>query len=405
MTKEYQIGSTNINGKLYLFVDTPGLNDPKISNADILCEIAKLLEMTKDSVTYAGVLYVHPATLQFSVEAKRSLLFLNAFCGPSYSPSITFVTTMWDRISPEEIEEQDDLVSEMARTKWSSFLDRGANLYHHGRVYEGEIATIEVLSLRKKPEVRQRYAREAISRLYPLDKNYSAPLIIQELRASISLEDTTAGKYLGVISMKNVTADARRTDITQSLVDQSQPEGFDWFGAIVTAIRFPLDQVIAFPTALWNLVAALKATILDLMPQSAITVSLPRFTTYGVEVLLTLPGGLRFIVGYGIHGPYLTPWSSQAARFEAEHDSEDEIASGSDMAVETFVDLQVPDQEEILGTDEPGVRSEYLIVRTAFERALSAQGISTPAHYVHEDHVQTESQGSDSWWWEQCIVM
>jgi hypothetical protein len=132
---------------------------------------------------------------------------------------------MWDRISPNNIEEQDELVCEMARTKWSSFLDRGANLYHHGRVYERDMATLEALSLSEKPEVRRRYAREAISRLYPLEKNYAAPLIIQELRAKTLLEDTTAGRYLGATGLRIATTDARRSSISQSLVPQSQPEG------------------------------------------------------------------------------------------------------------------------------------------------------------------------------------
>lgn len=91
-------------------------------------------------------------------------------------------------------------------------------------------------------------------------------------------------------------------------MQQSQPKGFDWFGAIF---------------------AALKSSILSLMPLSAITVSLFRYTGHGVEVLLALPGGLRFIVGYGIRGPYLKPWSSLAADFETESSSEDEIAEGS----------------------------------------------------------------------------
>ncbi|KAJ5710534.1 hypothetical protein N7488_004690 [Penicillium malachiteum] len=260
VTKEYQIGSTKINGKLHLFVDTPGLNDPKISNADILCEIAQLLQMTKDSVTYAGVL----------AESEHSTGGYNS---------------------------------------WKSF------------------------------------------------------------------------------------------------VQQSQLKGFDWFGAIIAAIKFPLDQVTAFLTALWNLVAALKTAVLDLMPLSAMTVSLPRFTGYGVEVLIILSGGLRFIVGYGINGPYLKPWSFQATEFEAERDSEDEISDGSYMAVEPFVDLEVAEQEEISEMGEPDVRPEYLLIRTAFEHALSAQESYLPDHFAQGDHVQTESQAGNSWWWEQCVMM
>lgn len=55
--------------------------------------------------------------------------------------------------------------------------------------------------------------------------------------------------------------------------------------------------------------------------------------------------------------------------------------------------------------DGPDVRPEYLAVKTAFERALSAQENYLPAGSVHEDHVQTETQASDSWWWERCVMM
>jgi hypothetical protein len=70
-----------------------------------------------------------------------------------------------------------------------------------------------------------------------------------------------------------------------------------------------------------------------------------------------------------------------------------------------FVDLGVGEQEEMFEMDGPDVRPEYLAVKTAFERALSAQEKYLPAGSVHEDHVQTETQASDSWWWERCVMM
>lgn len=226
VTKEYQVGSAHINGKLYLFVDTPGLNDVEVSNESILEEIAKLLDITKNSVTYAGVLYVHPATLQFSKEVKQSLQFLALFCGPDYFPQITFVTTFWDDIAPSQIEAKDELIGELAQYKWPSFLSRGAEVYHHGRVYEGGKPTLDTLSLDDHPELRQIQAREAIARLYPVDRVYAAPMIIMELRAMIPLEDTRVGQFARKISEGFYGArQASASHGRPLMLGQSEPSG------------------------------------------------------------------------------------------------------------------------------------------------------------------------------------
>jgi hypothetical protein len=68
-----------------------------------------------------------------------------------------------------------------------------------------------------------------------------------------------------------------------------------------------------------------------------------------------------------------------------------------------MLDPEVTEQEDTLGMDGSDVRPEYLVVRTAFERVLSVQEGYLPAN--QENHVQMDTQESDSWWWERCVMM
>ncbi|KAJ5160716.1 uncharacterized protein N7482_007720 [Penicillium canariense] len=358
------------------FVDTPGLNDPDVTNASILEEIAKLLEMTKNSVTYAGVLYVHPATLQYSRETKESLQFLNVFCGPSYFPSVTFVTTFWDRVASARLEEQDKLVSQLANSKWASFLDRGANIYHHGRVYDGEKPTLCTLSLDNHPQLRQTQARDMIAHLYPLDKIYDAPLIIKELQMRVTLEDTR-------------------------------------FSAIVEAIKFPFDKVTTFLTALWELANRLKATIMKMVPGSIIRVSLPYLNGHRVEVLFTLPGGFGFVVGYGASGPYMGPYQSQGPRFNSNRAWDNGASDDSE--------VDSPQQEEPEGVwsgrvfemEEANPSPEYRAIRHIFEGIASTQNEASPLNpadqpwqdITREETSREDTPDDDLWWWQRCVMM
>ncbi|KAL4772898.1 hypothetical protein BDW60DRAFT_206661 [Aspergillus nidulans var. acristatus] len=148
VTREYRLGHAHINGEFYLFVDTPGLNETGGNNADILREIGRFLDATKGSVTYAGVLYIHPAFLPFSKDCQTELEFLEHFCGLEYSPYITFVTTSWDECESERaMRRHDENVHQIKGKKWAPFMARGAQVYYHGRVYENGEPTLASLDI------------------------------------------------------------------------------------------------------------------------------------------------------------------------------------------------------------------------------------------------------------------
>ena len=323
VTKEYQIGRARINGSFYLFVDTPGLDDPFISNAAILAEIARLLYLTKDSVVYAGVIYVHPVTCPFSDEMRKGLQFLEAFCGLDYAPSITFVTTMWDLQSPQGVRRSERLFNELIAKRLSSFMERGAKIYHHGRRYENGDLTLDVLDLEEDGSTRQSTAREIISIFYPIDLEYPTPLIVQELRANILLQNTTVGKFLGMTSMELVP-------VVPTIGDSRQPGGFDWLGSLVGMLKIPVQMVGGLVMALWVLLDNLQSRLSSTISRSNIGISLHHLGSSRVEALLSLPGGLKFIVGYGPSGPYWRPWASRDEHEAGFRMSDDDFESDTE---------------------------------------------------------------------------
>ncbi|CAI7593071.1 unnamed protein product [Penicillium manginii] len=378
VTKEWQIGKAVIGGSLYLFVDTPGLDDPQISNAAILQEIARLLRMTRDSVMYAGILYVHPVNAPFSEEIKQALLFLDAFCGRDYVPSITFVTTMWDLQNSKGVIRSNALVESLRRTKWALFMDRGAKLYHHGRRYENGEPTLEVFDLETEGAARQKTARERIAHLYPSDQVYAPPLIVQELHANTALEKTTAGKFLDMQSSELVKMGPGRNN------EFLPEEGVDWLGSLLGLLKIPMDIVGTSAMSLWNFIESLRSRISSVMNPTSIGVSIHHLDSQCIEALVSLPGGLRVIVGYGETGLYWRPWSASdenLAGFAVVDDDFEVFTAGPEFVEEDSHD------------------PEYAAFGQIFDSVLSA---------MHDDPFQEpESQIQESTWgfWDKCAVM
>lgn len=154
-----------------------------------------------------------------------------------------------------------------------------------------------------------------IGRVYSRDKEYTVPpLIVQELRKHVPLPATTTGRYLQmaydqVVITNALTYGAGRITGT----DGSEPSnlngakdneswGFDWIGtaviAVANVITFPFRVIETLLTMLWDLIRVLGMLV------SIVRVTPYRLTDNGVEVRVTLVGGLSAIVGYRRPGSF-----------------------------------------------------------------------------------------------------
>ncbi|KUI65360.1 hypothetical protein VM1G_11266 [Cytospora mali] len=82
----------------FVLIDTPGFDDPHMSNKHILDMIVKCIE-DKDTPRVAGVIYMHSIIDTRAVrDQKVQLEILKALCGEKFYGHIVVCTTMWNSI-------------------------------------------------------------------------------------------------------------------------------------------------------------------------------------------------------------------------------------------------------------------------------------------------------------------
>ena len=87
-------------GSRYNLIDTPGFDDSRISDAEVLTKFARFL-----SVLYArghkihGVIFIHRITdVRLSGSAIRTAQIIRRICGEHFRGFFAFVTSMWDLV-------------------------------------------------------------------------------------------------------------------------------------------------------------------------------------------------------------------------------------------------------------------------------------------------------------------
>ncbi|PPQ65031.1 hypothetical protein CVT24_008179 [Panaeolus cyanescens] len=86
--------------QLYL-VDTPGLSDPNISELHILTQVQKWRDKCNERVRIR-LLYFHPITdIRLPSSRRKCMEIMKAFWGAHNTPTVCWVTSMWDRLRPD----------------------------------------------------------------------------------------------------------------------------------------------------------------------------------------------------------------------------------------------------------------------------------------------------------------
>ena len=108
-------------------IDTPGFNDTKRTEAQVLQDIAVWLEQTyKRNVCLSGLIYLHRISdRKMEGSAVRNLHMFQKLCGDKSLKNVVLVTTQWDGISEEvggaretELSDSDDF--------WKGMIAKGA---------------------------------------------------------------------------------------------------------------------------------------------------------------------------------------------------------------------------------------------------------------------------------------
>lgn len=110
---------------------------------------------------------------------------------------------------------------------WVDFIAGGARVYHHGKVYENSVAIDLTLRANESSAERGELVRNMIS-WYNGQAEHLVPQVVEELQRGLTIENTTAGRVLGLPQNQLVIS-------SQSSGDQQLPQAGDGASGSSTA--------------------------------------------------------------------------------------------------------------------------------------------------------------------------
>ncbi|KAF9641969.1 hypothetical protein BDM02DRAFT_3273632 [Thelephora ganbajun] len=123
-------GGFNLDGRRVVLIDTPGFDDTKKNDTDVLKMIADFLATTYEKGSkLAGVIYMHRISdRRFSGIAGRNFKIFRELCGETSLKNVVLVTNMWGEVSHDVGEARE---KELTSIFLKPALDKGAQMARH----------------------------------------------------------------------------------------------------------------------------------------------------------------------------------------------------------------------------------------------------------------------------------
>ncbi|KAF9044132.1 P-loop containing nucleoside triphosphate hydrolase protein [Panaeolus papilionaceus] len=163
-TKDIDVYTFKMPGDINLvLVDTPGFDDSKRTNADILKCISKYLEERyRTGKLLDGLIYLHRITdIRFDAGAATALNIFRKLYGSDGYDKLALVTTMWNDIRPDLQYKYIEKERELQEGSWGTFLKRDDAAFL-GRFDSTEEDGARTSSLNVVEELAKRSLREKL---------------------------------------------------------------------------------------------------------------------------------------------------------------------------------------------------------------------------------------------------
>ncbi|KAF8416815.1 P-loop containing nucleoside triphosphate hydrolase protein [Tirmania nivea] len=197
-TREVEVHSVRIDGFQVNLIDTPGFDDHKRSETEVLQTIATYLAKAAYSQVFLnGIIYIHSISeTRMGGSGIRSLGIMERLTGSHNMDNVLLVSNMWDalrgtinndgqRLTGQEVGELRECELQMSPEFWKGLIDQGAHISRHrGGSWES--------------------AHELIRRFLRHDANRGVgrpmKLLLQEelVDQNKRLEETKVGNYINI---------------------------------------------------------------------------------------------------------------------------------------------------------------------------------------------------------------
>lgn len=174
----------NGNGIRFKLVDTPGFDDSRegITDIDVLSMIATFLVQEEKRSMLAGLIYMHRISdTRMGGTARQNLRMFHKICGQDSLKNVVIVTTMWDKVSPEDGKRREEELRS-SETLFKPLLDEGAAMYRHDGTPASASAIIDHL-LCTQERMTTQIVHELLYQQRTLEETTAGAEIQSELRA------------------------------------------------------------------------------------------------------------------------------------------------------------------------------------------------------------------------------
>ncbi|KAI5988365.1 P-loop containing nucleoside triphosphate hydrolase protein [Pisolithus albus] len=136
-----------------VLVDTPGFDDTKKSDLEILESISDWLTKTYDQGTLlSGILYFHRISdNRMAGTPLKNLRVFQKLCGNKAMSRVILVTTMWDEVDESIGNER---LKELEGNYWKAMIAQGSTTYRYENTLKSSSKLLSELVKRKRREVR-----------------------------------------------------------------------------------------------------------------------------------------------------------------------------------------------------------------------------------------------------------
>lgn len=110
-----------------LLIDTPGFDDPKRKDGEILTEIAQILSAQYElGVKLKGIIYIHRITdVRYSGASVKTYEIFKKMCGETALSNVSLITSRWGEIDQTLGADRE---RELKAKIWAYMLGKGSNV-------------------------------------------------------------------------------------------------------------------------------------------------------------------------------------------------------------------------------------------------------------------------------------
>lgn len=130
-------------------IDTPGFDDSRFSDAEILADLARCLQrLQKQGQQIDGIVFIQPVTdVRLHGSVLKMCEVIKRVCGEDFFDRVALVTSMWNHVEPKQQATADRREMLMLKSPqfWQGFHRRGAQIFRFEHDYRSANDIVEWL--------------------------------------------------------------------------------------------------------------------------------------------------------------------------------------------------------------------------------------------------------------------